>query len=294
MKNGFDLSQAIYPEQKIITGVPSRDEIPSIDKPHLVDANEANFLNDDDIVLGLEYHGVTRAYPKKILNWHQVVNDELNGIPVAVTFCPLCGSGMSFLRDVEGQTLSFGVSGLVYNNNVLFFDRQSDSLWCQIERRSISGPLKEKALQYILTHKTRWGTWKNKHPQTRVLSTRTGYMRYYDREPYTGYEKRNQIFFPLEHQDDRYHPKEWVAGLEVNGVHKVYPMKELSKAAAGFEDQVGGKRLWIHYSVKRNFLTVKTPRDEAWPHTTMFWFAWMAFHPDSEVFSADNLEKETD
>jgi len=292
MKNQFDLSQAIYPEEKIITGVPSRDEIPSIDKPHLVDAGDANFLNDDDIVLGVEYNGVARAYPKKIMNWHQVVNDELNGTPVAVTFCPLCGSSMSFLRNVEGQTRSFGVSGLVFNSNVLFFDRESESLWCQIQSRSISGPLRKKTLQYILTHQTRWGTWKNKHPQTQVLSTRTGYVRYYDREPFTGYEKRDQIFFPLEHHDDRHHPKEWVAGIEVNGTHKAYRLKELEKAGNIFEDQLGDKSLRIHYSPKRDFLTIKTREDETWPHITMFWFAWMAFHPDSRVFSADNLEEE--
>jgi hypothetical protein len=286
MKNGFDLTNALYPEEKIAVGIASRDGVPPIDKPKLVEARHANLLNDEDIILGVEYNGVARAYPRKIMNWHQVVNDDFNGTPMVITFCPLCGSGMAFRREIAGQTRTFGVSGLVYNNNVLVFDRESESLWCQIESRAIAGPMKEQPMEYIMTHQTRWGTWRKKHPQTMALTIATGSLRYYDREPFTGYEKRGQIFFPLEHEDNRYHPKERVVGIEVHGHHKVYPYKELMKVEGGMEDKVGEQPLWIHYSPHKDFVAVQTPEGKTWPHITLFWFAWLAFHPQSEVFMA--------
>jgi len=290
MKNGFDLSKALYPEEKIVVGIPTRDAVPALDRPTMVDSQNAHFLNDDDRVLGVNYKGEARAYPIKILNWHQVVNDTLGGVRVVITFCPLCGSGMAFLAGEETHT--FGVSGLLYNNNLLFFDRQGDNLWCQLEKRAICGEHKGKSLEYLNTRQTKWSTWRKKHPATQVQSISTGYVRYYDREPYTGYEKRRQIFFPVEHEDPAYHPKERVAGIQVNGVHKAYPYSELARTAGTVEDQVGGHNLYVRYNPSRDLLSITDRQGKTYPHVTLFWFAWVAFYPETGVFRAADSDPE--
>jgi hypothetical protein len=130
--NGFILDEPLIPAGAIEKGGPPRDGIPSIDSPLFVAASEASFLDPEDRVLGITQGGKSKAYPVKILNWHEIVNDWLNQQPVVVTYCPLCGSGIAFSAMVGGRRLSFGVSGLLYNSDVLLYDRQTGSLWSQI------------------------------------------------------------------------------------------------------------------------------------------------------------------
>jgi Protein of unknown function (DUF3179) len=113
-KNGFDVSNATIPAEQILSGGPPRDGIPAIDEPRFVDVLRVAFLRDKDIVIGLNINGKARAYPLRILIWHEIVNDTVGGKAVAVTYCPLCGTAMAFERTVAGKTLSFGVSGLLY------------------------------------------------------------------------------------------------------------------------------------------------------------------------------------
>ena len=146
--NGFDLTGASVPIDEIHHGGPPRDGIPSIDQPRFVSAVEADFLKPDDRVLGFHRPGIARAYPISILNWHEVVNDRVGGEPIAVTFCPLCGTGMVFSTRVDGRDLTLGVSGLLYNSDVLLYDRQTESLWSQIMSEAVSGPMKGSRLAF--------------------------------------------------------------------------------------------------------------------------------------------------
>ena len=134
--NGFDLTDTLIPEHLIEAGGPPRDGIPAIDEPLFVDSSRAG-LSDTDRVLGLSFGAVARAYPVRILNWHEIVNDRIADQPVAVTYCPLCGSGMAFDARVGGQITRFGVSGLLYNSDVLLYDRRTGSLWSQIMARAV-------------------------------------------------------------------------------------------------------------------------------------------------------------
>lgn len=127
VKNGFNLSNSVIPITKVLSGGPPRDGIPSIDKPKFISASKADFLKDDDRVLGVLLDGDARAYPIRILNWHEIVNDDFSGQGVAVTFCPLCGSGIVYSADIEGKKRLFGVSGLLYNSDVLLYDRESET-----------------------------------------------------------------------------------------------------------------------------------------------------------------------
>ncbi|MES9860025.1 MAG: DUF3179 domain-containing (seleno)protein, partial [Candidatus Thiodiazotropha sp. 4PDIVS1] len=137
-KNGFDLSSASIKVSEVLSGGPPRDGIPAIDQPEFVSSDEADFLTPDDRILGVVRNGVAKAYPISILNWHEIVNDVFDDEPVVITFCPLCGTGMAFEAMIDRQTLTFGVSGLLYNSDVLLYDRHSESLWSQIMKQSIS------------------------------------------------------------------------------------------------------------------------------------------------------------
>jgi len=230
--NGFDLSNSLVEKKHIIQGGPPRDGIPAISKPNYVSVKEASFMRSDDIVLGFKVGDKAFAYPRHILNWHEIINDQVNGNAFVITYCPLCGSGMAFSSNVKGKELSFGVSGLLYNNDLLFYDQETESLWSQIEKRSISGNFAGSDLKQLLLEHTSWDDWRSKNPNTKVLSEDQGFKRNYRHDPYTGYDTSSQVFFKTLRQAPKdFHSKEKVLGITINGVSKAYPFSELRKQA---------------------------------------------------------------
>lgn len=282
--NGFDLSDALVPQNEILHGGPGRDGIPAIDHPHFVSAAEVDYLKDNDRILGLVYDGVIRAYPIKILNHHEIVNDKINQQAIVISYCPLCGSGVAFEPDLNGNN-SFGVSGLLYNSDMLLYDRQTESLWSQIIGKAITGKLKGNELKILVLENTSWSAWRQQHPATQVLSTSTGYFRNYDRHPYGDYDINRGLYFPVANNSSRFHPKERVLGLRIGDKTKAYPVSELEKnARASFTDKFSGQDLTIKYDSKSKTVTVFDAQQNALAATMLFWFAWYAFHPDTEVF----------
>ena len=286
--NGFDLSGSLVPRDEIHLGGPPRDGIPAIDAPRFVTAAAATFLDDDDRVLGIVRDGVARAYPIAIMNWHEVVNDRFGDEGVAVTYCPLCGTGVAFSAGTTDAPRSFGVSGLLYNSDVLLYDRESESLWSQLMMQAISGPSKGQRLTALpLTH-TSWQAWRDRHPGTQVLSTDTGYARDYRRDPYAGYAGSDALYFPVAAQSRRYHPKEQVLGIELNGQAKAYPFTELDRVGhAEIVDSLAGQRLKVVFDPANRSAIAFDDAGRQLPAVTSFWFAWHAFHPDAEVFEAE-------
>ncbi|KAF0191048.1 MAG: hypothetical protein FD165_2123 [Gammaproteobacteria bacterium] len=282
--NGFDLSGALIPVDEILSGGPTRDGIPAIDAPAFVTASQAGFLADAGRVLGLKRNGVAKAYPIAILNWHEVVNDRFGDEPVVITYCPLCGSGIAFLADIDSRPRAFGVSGLLYNSDVLLYDRQSESLWSQIMMQAVSGPQRGATLTPVPLAHTSWADWRSRHPETLVLSTDTGFHRDYDRDPYLGYAGSNRLFFPVTGTDPRYQPKDWVIGIGINGRYKAYPFRELAKTGGVITDTVGGKTVHVQYSARHQSATIADESGNALTGITAFWFAWYTFHPDTAVF----------
>ena len=287
-KNGFDLTQAIVDVNAIEQGGPPKDGIPAIDNPTFVTAGQADFLRDGDKVLGITLGGEARAYPINILNWHEVVNDRIGAEPVVISFCPLCGTGVAFSAVVAGRTLDFGVSGLLYNSDVLFYDRQTDSLWSQIWGRAVSGELAGQPLTLLPISHTTWQRWRSRNPSTLVLSTETGYERDYGRNPYQGYEESRRLYFKVTHQAPAdYHPKERVLGVSVDGVFKAYPFRELNRQGrARFTDKVNGRRLTILWDVATQSGEILDSKGQPIVVIQGFWFAWFAFHPQTQVFIA--------
>lgn len=286
-KNGFTLDDALVPISEIRGGGPPRDGIPSLDNPKFVAADAAKFLKPRDRVLGVSYGGVARAYPIKILNYHEIVNDRLNGKAIVVTFCPLCGSGMVFSSTLNGEDLQFGVSGLLYNSDVLMYDRQTKSLWSQLKRLAITGPMKETRLESLPVSHTTWREWRQRHPDTEVLTTETGFRRNYRANPYPNYSRSGRLYFPVDKESKLYKRKALVMGLEIDGKFKVYPFAELKHGPDRFPDEFEGQQFDVYFDRDNDTARVIGENGDEIPTTLTFWFAWYAFHPESLVHTAN-------
>src|SRR5215471_9732793 len=166
----FDLSRHIVPPEEIIGGGPPKDGIPAILNPKFVRPQEAHFLADDDQVIGVARGGEAKAYPLRIMNWHEVVDDSVGGEPLAVTYCPLTASAVVFDRQIHGREVVFGVSGLLYQSNLLMYDRATESLWSQLGGQSVAGSMASTGLASVPSELTTWRHWRALHPDTLVLS----------------------------------------------------------------------------------------------------------------------------
>jgi len=285
VRNGFDLSRSAIPTAEILGGGPPRDGIPALDQPTVVSADESPW-KDEEIMLGLVVGGEARAYPVAILDWHELVNDTLGGRPILVSYCPLCGTGLVFDRRIDGETRHFGVSGLLYRSDLLMYDRETESLWSQIAAKAVTGPMMGRRLEMLRSSFQRWGEWRSEHPETTVLSKRTGHRRDYARSPYGSYARSRDLMFPAPYER-RYHPKMPTLGLRVPGEGaRAYPASEITQAGGRVEDRFLGRRVEVHYDDRRRVFEVDAPPDVE--VVEGFWFAWSSFHPDSTVFEADD------
>lgn len=284
--NGFDIGNSSLPAEEIRHGGPGRDGIPAIDHPQFDTVQSARQLADSDRILGIDLQGQQRAYPIAILNWHEIVNDQIGNRAILVSYCPLCGTGMAFEARARDRQSGFGVSGLLYNSDMLLYDRDSDSLWSQILSRAISGPRKGERLPGIpLTHTT-WGDWRQQHPDTLVLNQETGHRRDYSQSAYQGYDQSSNLYFPVSSRDNRYHPKEPVLGMVIKDRARVWPLSELAKAQSPIQETFNQQELVIHYDAEHEKAWITDRDGEALVATRGYWFAWMAFHPESQVFQA--------
>lgn len=284
--NGFDISSASIPVAEILQGGPPRDGIPAIDQPQFVTVKEAGFLQPEDRVLGIVLEGQAKAYPINILNWHEIVNDTIDGNHFVITYCPLCGTGVAFSASIGRKKLRFGVSGLLYNSDVLLYDRTTESLWSQIMGQAVTGRFKGTRLQMLPLRHTTWSEWRSRHPETSVLSTKTGYNRDYRRNPYAGYETSSQLFFAVTPSAPQsFHPKERVLGLQAGNVYKAYPFVELNRnGKPKFTDQINGHQFTIFWDRKNQSGSIQDSNGKTVPIIQGYWFAWFAFHPRTEVF----------
>lgn len=286
--NGFDVSNALVSVKDIVQGGPPRDGIPAILDPDYVEASQASFLNDDDIVLGFECGGRQFAYPRHILNWHELVNGQVDGKAFLISYCPLCGTGMAFSSLVDGEKLVFGVSGLLYNSDVLFYDKKTESLWSQIEKKAVSGKHAGTGLSQLYLEIMPWSLWVKQHPETLVLSENQGIKRNYRHDPYSGYESTSRLFFQtLREAPKEFHTKERVLGVDLGKASKAYPFVELRKAGkASFDDQINGRQYRVLWDAEHEIASLEKPDGEKVTTTVAYWFAWYAFYPETEVFRA--------
>lgn len=282
--NGFSIDAARIDPSEITTGGPGRDGIPALTEPDVVSAEDAPW-SDHVRVIGVEVNGEARAYPLAILNWHELVNDTVGGMPILVSYCPLCATGMVFDRTVNGSARQFGVSGLLYRSDMLLYDRATESLWSQIAATAVTGPSSGKKLVLLRSRQQSWLHWREAHPQSTILSPSTGFVRNYARDPYRGYGRTDRLMFPVP-LDTRYAPKVRTLGLRLpDGRSRAYPAVEVAKAGGRVEEHFAGFDVEVLYDASRAEFEVSAPEPIA--VIEGYWFAWLAFHPDSSVFVAD-------
>jgi len=269
---------------KILSGGPPKDGIPSIDNPKFVPLSEADrWIEDNELVLAIIYKGVKRVYPLQILVWHEIVNDTIAGDPILITYCPLCGSGIAYRRSLDGEAVEFGTTGKLYNSNLVMYDRKTDTWWTQIDGKAIVGELTGRELTEISIDTVAWREWKQAHPDSEVLSQDTGFSRSYGRDPYGSYYEDSYLMFPVEHDDQRIHPKTVIFGIEVAGMYKAYKEQDVIQMGT-FEDSVAGVPVRISRDAAGivTFTNLDLRREIVKERD--FWFAWYAFHPDTLVY----------
>ncbi|MFQ5781798.1 MAG: DUF3179 domain-containing protein [Nitrosopumilus sp.] len=309
------------PLDRIKSGGPPKDGIPSIDNPVFADVSGSNFMSDSDTVIGLEINGESKAYPLFILVWHEIVNDKVGGTPVSVTYCPLCYTNQVFERIIDGQEVEFGTSGKLYNSNLLMYDRLTESYWSQALGTAVKGELTGYQLDLIPFDVITWGDWKMLHPETLVLTTDTGHIRSYATDPYGSYYTEPRIMFPVEHSDDRMHPKEIIIGFNQDDTYKAYKQNDIelnviindsigrtpvllislfSENSRAFERTINGDVLDFVFVDEKIFdsqtnsewnydgLSIsgqhKGEQLNRMPIEPGFWFEWVAFHPQTLVY----------
>jgi hypothetical protein len=243
-----DMSRALVPLEEIISGGPPPDGIPAIDRPSFVTpADAARWIAPKEPVLAVEIKGDARAYPLQILMWHEIVNDVVGGVPVAVTFCPLCNSGIVFARAVDGATLDFGTSGKLYKSDLVMYDRQSHSLWAQMEGRAIVGTRAGAKLKVVPANTLSFEDWRVTHATGKVLSRDTGHTRKYGVNPYESYDQPQlRPFLFQDRPDPRRPPKERVVGVRIGEAARAYPWPVLAERRV-VHDRLGDQALVILY-----------------------------------------------
>jgi Protein of unknown function (DUF3179) len=227
-------------------GGPGKDGIPAIDRPRFVSVEEVEFLEPKEPVIELELGGEARAYPIQILIWHEIVNDSIGDVPVAVTFCPLCNTAIAFDRRVDGRTLDFGTTGNLRDSDLVMYDRQTESWWQQFGGRALVGELTGEKLEQIPARVVAWHEFADEHPDGKVLSRETGHSRRYGENPYTGYDNADSppFFQTRNSDDDRLPPKERVVFIERAGEAVAIPFSTLRRLKRVQVD-VAGHRLVV-------------------------------------------------
>lgn len=282
-----DGTRHTIPLKDILSGGPTKDGIPSIDNPRFISiADTSDFLSDNDLGLAIDINGVQRFYPFKILVWHEIVNDTIEGQRVLITYCPLCLSGIVFDPMVNGERVEFGVSGKLWNSNLLMYDRSSDSLWSQILGEAVVGEMTGTELKILSSDQTKYGKWKDLNPQGQVLSKDTGVARVYGHDPYADYYFTPGIFFPVDNKDTRLDEKDFILGIVINGQAKAY-LPSAIKSIGELEETFQGKNLLIRYEADvdavRIYEKINNQLERVNP-LAGFWFIWVAVHPNTELY----------
>ncbi len=248
-----DFTNTIVDLDELLVGIPvsdPRDRIPPIDDPSFDTVGDTEWLEDQEPGVLIEVGDDARFYPLAVLTRHEIVNDEIGGIPVAVTYCPLCNTALAFDRRFEGEVLRLGVSGLLRNSDLVMWDLQSQSLWQQITGQAIVGEHAGKSLTPIGSAIVRWADFADNHPEGLAMTQDQGFGAFYGSNPYEFYSSgaRPYSFFQGE-IDDRYPALSRVVGVTIDQGDKAYPFSEISEARV-VNDDIGGRPVVVFWGAE--------------------------------------------
>jgi hypothetical protein len=294
-----DFCRHLVPLSQFQSGGPGKDGIPAIDHPRFAAASSIRWLKPREPVIELSVGRDVRAYPLQILIWHEIVNDRVGGVPVAVTFCPLCDTAIAFDRRVQGRTFSFGTTGNLRNSDLVMYDRQSESWWQQFGGEALVGHYAGTHLRELPAQIVAWGDFAHAHPHGLVLTRNTGYARAYGDNPYPGYDDVSKPpFFPAANSSDhRLRPKERVVFIDRGRQAVAIPFSVLERKRV-VRVTLGGQRLLVRWhpgvASALDAGTIAAGRDvgaasvvtaHAKPvaFNEPFWFAVAAFRPHATI-----------
>jgi len=284
--------------EEIVWGGVGPDGIPPLEGPAFVEA-DSEFYDPNEFVLGVSVGDDHRAYPLRIMNWHEMANDVVGGRQVSLAYCTLCGAGVLYdgtftAKDGSSVTTTFGTSGLLMRSNKLMYDRETESLWNQITGEPISGESAGAGVRLTrlpVTTST-WGEWKQAHPDTMILSPDTGHARDYSPgKPYGEYFASEGLMFPVWRRSKALPKKEVVFALIVEGTAKAYPLSRLTEGT--LKDTVGGVEILLEVGPEapdtnepagRSVRAYRASDRERLAGHNAFWFGWFAYYPDTEVY----------
>ena len=263
----LDLSNLQVPRQHIGTGGVPPDGVPSIDAPKFWSVDRAEkYLFKGDLVMSVPDGETARAYPLRIMTWHEVVNDEIEGRAIAITYCPLCASGMVFSREIAEAVngrLEFGVSGLLYHSDVVLYDRESLGLWSQLSRKAMSGKFAGRELEWRPSSQMTWQAWKRNYPDGQVLSTEKGFDRPYTQSPYEGYTRIPFPVVKVPTARNNLPMKARIVGIILEGKARAYNVSGLRTGE--YLEQIGDRSIRITYDRRARLLLAEDASGESIP-----------------------------
>ena len=268
------------PIEKVLDGGPGKDGIPALTNPKFFSVKEANKdIKDDVDGIVVSVGKVIKFYPYSILVWHEIVNDVVGSKSLAVTFCPLCGSAIVFDAEINGKAEQFGVSGKLYESNLLMYDKSTESLWSQSIGTAVVGDRTSEKLAIYPSQVVSFKTLKEKWPNAEVLSTNTGYNRDYTFYPYGDYNSNDSILFPISIKDSRFPAKEIMFVVNAYDKSVAYPRKQLSSSPASVN--IGGNK--ITAVMIDGEIIVKDTTGKILPGYHEMWFSWATHHQEDGV-----------
>ena len=280
---------------EVISGGPPKDGIPAIDSPEFVTAQQVSDIGDKEPVIYVRSRGELRAYPFRILIWHEIVNDELNGLPVTVTYCPLCNAAVVFDRRVNGEILDFGVSGKLRFSDMIMYDRQTESWWQQFNGRGIIGEMTGVELKRLPARIIPFSQFKSRYPDGKVLISASPSIRPYGQNPYVQYDSSSRPFLYSGRYDGPGSPMSYVISVEDDAwmladlrekgqiIHEdlVISWQEGMNSALDKQQIAEGRDIGYVQVQKRRGSSELTDV----PYDMTFAFVFKAFHPDGMIHS---------
>ena len=300
---GFDLSTCLVPRGQLVAAGMRKDALRALVDPPTIPGSEVarinkaergKFLVSSDRVVGVVVNGQERAYPLLIMNCHEIVNDTLGGVPIAVTYNPLCDSVVVFERSVDGETLELGVSGLLYNSNLLMYDRRpegdGESLWSQLLGQAVAGPAARagRRLRPVAAALVSWSDWRSDHPKTTVLARDPRMIKRYKQTSYATYFQSARLRFPVEPlpPPGGPSPKDRVVAVTTEGARGVYALTEIARRAddtGRWTTSLGNTSLELRYRADPQTVAIRADGGEDLEVIHAFWFAWHAMHPQDQL-----------
>ena len=267
-------SKSLIDLDLVLNGGPGKDGIPAIDNPQFTAIEDTSSTITNE-TLGIVYEGknTVRFYPFNILVWHEIVNDTVDGEHIAITFCPLCGSAIGYSREISGTTVQFGVSGLLYESNLLMYDKATESLWSQIEGRAVVGEYAETVLELIDIEQMTYQQVRDTYPEAQILSVETGFDRDYTLYPYGDYEENNDSFiFPVTYKGEGLPAKDIVYATSIDNTPVAFVFASLKESPV--VSQAIGSIDVTATLLENGEVVVEDATGKQYPGYFTMWFSW--------------------